>query len=168
MKGKEPQISRKHWSCLNVLSAPWEDQNCDFLVSEDRSARTLFQSPTVRSALRVARNNSAQHLHFTDEEQRQERGEPGSASDLPPQRGCPPSRVPARDTMASRISAVLAPPWAAFSVENRILSLIAMTTFFLVHILLHCRSMITHSQEAWKIQNKVTSSSTIYYHSFLK
>ena len=62
--------------------------------------------------------------------QRQERGEPGSASDLPPRQGSPPSCVPARDTTASRTSAMLAPPWAAFSVENKILSLIAMTTFF--------------------------------------
>ena len=33
----------------------------------------------------------------------------------------------------------------------------------LISIFLNYESMITHLQEAWKIQNKVTYSSTIYY-----
>ena len=40
--------------------------------------------------------------------------------------------------------------------------------YFLVLSFLYYETMITHLQESWKIQNKVTYSSTIYYNDFFK
>ena len=39
--------------------------------------------------------------------------------------------------------------------------------FLKILYFLNCGSMITHLQETWKIQNKITYSSTIYYNYFL-
>ena len=63
----------------------------------------------VRSALRVVTNNSAQHLHFTDEETQTRAGRAWFCFGPTSAAASPPSRVPARDTTPARTSALLAP-----------------------------------------------------------